>query len=460
MTTRALAGPGGTDAPWLTRREQEWLGTHLRTWLGSRATVPLTPAPRPFHPPAARVRTSRDRPRAVDAFFHHCLGVYRAVLDGTVPPVVARALYGDLPPHLGLDFHRSLGAAATAVPRSYRTDESLDGRMYEIQAPGSGWGEYLLLADHAAAFHPGTAPDAATVAQRYVDALRRAVGTDDPAVLYLTDTATGQTGVRYFVERTRAAGARYYGLDTGVGPDDVRHIRSHSFPSLFTEQHPSGHLARAAREPHLYDPSVNALFFSKITTALPFWRFTRDLFSDADRSLFPHTAVLEAEGVQMPDGQVLPYRAFAAGLQKTPYFLKYAGHDVYRGSGGAGIHLLDGRSPHGEEALARAREQSAAGRTWIVQEALDAHDAAWDAQYRGVTGRIPKLSVLCALGTYLGSMVLAGTADIVHAGTSDALALCAEPPAEPPRPLPARSSGPCRMPAARTHCDEEEREWA
>ncbi|MEU3982883.1 hypothetical protein AB0F77_22810 [Streptomyces sp. NPDC026672] len=452
------AGLGNADAPWLARREQVWLLTHLRTWLGRRAVVPLTPAPRPFHPSAARVRLSRDRPRAVDAFFRNCLRVYRAVLDDEVPPVVARALYGDLPAHLGLDFHRSLGAAAASVPWSYRTDESLDGRLYEIQAPGSGWGEYLLLADHAAAFHPGAAPDAATVADRYVDALRRAVGTDEPAVLYLTDTATGQTGVRYFVERTRAAGARYYGLDSGVGPDDVRHIRSHSFPSLFTEQHPFGHMARAAREPYLYDPSLNAMFFSKITTALPFWRFTRDFFSDADRSLFPYTAVLEADGVQMPDGQVVPHRAFAADLPKTPYFLKYAGHDVYRGSGGAGIHLLDRLSPRAGDALARARKQSATGRTWIVQEALDARDAAWDAQYQGVTGRIPKLSVLCALGTYLGAMVLAGTADIVHAGTSNALALCAEPAAETVEPLPVRPSGSFRPPAARTDCAE--REWA
>ncbi|MER5599417.1 hypothetical protein [Streptomyces sp. NPDC002265] len=451
------AGLGNLEAPWLARREQWWLREHLRQWLGRGASMPLTPAPRPFQPSAARVRMSQDRPRAVDAFFRNCLRVYQAVLEDEVPPVVARALYGDLPPHLGLDFHRSLGAAAAAVPQSFRTDESLDGHLYEIQAPGSGWGEYLLLADHAAAFHPGAAPEAATVAARYAQALRQAVGTEDPATLYLTDTATGQTGVRYFMERTRAAGVRYYGLDSEVRPDDVRHIRSHSFPSLFTEQHPAGHLARAAREPHLYDPSLNAMFFSKITTALPFWRFTRDFFSAADRALFPHTAVLEAQGVQLRGEQVVSLREFATSLREKAYVLKYAGHDVYRGSGGAGIHLLDGRSQRDAAALARAWEQSAAGRTWIVQEALDARDAEWDAQYRGVTGRIPKLSVLCALGTYLGSMVLAGTADIVHAGTSNALALCAEPSVATTDPSQAQGSGPSLLLASRQDCNEGER---
>ncbi|MFJ5220911.1 hypothetical protein ACIP98_40405 [Streptomyces sp. NPDC088354] len=410
----------------LSTEERTWYQDHLGHWLGAGASLCLPPAPHPFRPSAQRAALSRARPRAVDDFFRNCLRVYRAVLDSDLPPVVGSALYGDLPDHHGLGFHRSLGTAAMTVPHSFRTDESLSGKLYEIQVPGSGWGEYLLQADHQAAFHPGAGPDAAAVAGVYAEALRRTLGTPDPALLYLVDTATSQTGVRYFIERTRAAGVRYYGTDAGVGPDDVRHIRSHSLPGLFHEQHPDRHLARAAREPYLYDPSLNAMFFSKITTALPFWRFTRDLFTDQDRDLFPYTAVLEADGVQLPGGDMVSRRAFADVVRTRPYVLKYAGSDVYSGSGGSGICLLDDPSCHDLDLLEKAWDRSANHQSWIVQEAIDACDPAWDEQYPGATGRVPKLSVLCALGSYLGSMVLAGTETIVHAGTSDMLAVCAE----------------------------------
>ncbi|WP_194916528.1 hypothetical protein [Catenulispora rubra] len=441
MTTAPIVAnprqPSLPNAPWLTARDQEWFGDHLSRWLGAGARIKTPPpAPRAFLPSPTRAALSSDRPRVVAEFFEGCLRVYLAVLAGDVPREVGAALYGDLPEHLGLEFHRSLGAAAVTAPHSFRTDESLDGKIFEIQAPGSGWGEYLLaveyLADLAGSHDRDTlGTDGEATAIAYTSALRQALGTVDPCVMYLIDTAGGQTGVRYFLERTRAAGTFYFGLDPGIGADDVHHIRSHNLASLFTEHRPALHLARALDEPFLYDQSLNSMFYSKVTTALPFWRHTRSLFSDRDRDLFPYTAILEADGVQMPDGRLASRAAFAHELARRPYLLKYAGSDPYSGSGGTGIHLLDGASTRSLELLNQAWDQSATGRTWIVQEAVFGPYPEWDEQFPDVPGRVPKLSVLCALGTVLGSMILAGTRTIVHAGGSAALAVCGSVCASP-----------------------------
>ncbi|HEY5832993.1 hypothetical protein [Streptomyces sp.] len=422
-------------APWLTREERDWFTAHLREWLGAGASIPLPPTPRPFQPSPERAALSRDRRRSVPDFFRGCLRVYRAVLDGEVPPAVGKAIYGGCPPHLDLGFHRRMGTAALTVPQSFRTDESMSGKLFEIQVPGSGWGEYLLLSDFYAAFR-GRGPlgtDGAGTVAAYVDALRRTFRTTDPCLLHLLDTSTAQTGMRYFIQRARGLGVRYFGWDSGIGPADIQHVKSHSWQALFAAQHHDQLLARAAREPALYDTSTNWMFFTKVVTALPFWRLTADFFTDQDRSLFPYTAIVEPDGVQTADGEFVSRKEFTEQvLGGRRYFLKYAGGDLYRGSTGYGVHVLDAAADGTRAVLDAAWEEVAAGTTWIVQEAVE-DDRTWGEGAPEFAGLTPKLSVMCSLGEYLGSMILVGEGSVVHARSSRALTVCAEPlPASPP----------------------------
>ncbi|MFG2881516.1 hypothetical protein ACGFYV_04200 [Streptomyces sp. NPDC048297] len=414
------------DAPWISAEQRAWFKEHVSGWLGANAAMPVLPRPRPYVPSPRRAALSRDRARSVPEFFRNCLRVYEAVLSGDVLPAVERAIYGGLPAHQGLEFHRALGPAALTIPLSFRTDESMSGKLYEVQVPGSGWGEYLLLSDYYATFHgrERVGTDAAGTAEAYVGALRRTFGTDDPCLMHLVDTSSGQTGTRYFIERARAAGARYYGADPGVGAADVVHIKSHFWQALLTEFHSAQHLPRAANEPALYDRSLNWLFTTKVMTALPFWRLTAEFFTDQDRDLFPYTAVLEEDGVQLPDGRLVSREEFVAEeLPGSRYFLKYADADVARGSCGQGIHVLDGVSTQSLSALDLAWQESGEGSTWIVQRAVDDTSYEVDPDLAGWT---PKLSVLCSLGEYLGSLILFGKGPVVHARTSVAATVCAQ----------------------------------
>lgn len=414
-------------APWLSAEERRWLREHMSKWLGVGSTTSFLPAAHPFVPSAQRSALSRSRSETVPAFFRNCLRVYQAVICDEISPVVGKAIYEDCLPGLGLEYHRSLGQAAQTTPHSFRTDESLSGKLYEIQVPGSGWGEYLLLSEYFSSLHGVKGVSATTTVSTYIDALRRALYTNDPCLLYLSDTSTGQTGVRYFIQRARAAGAHFYGWDPEVHAKHVTHIKSHSWRSLFTEHNAAEHLARAPHEPTLYDSSLNWMFYSKVMTALPFWRHTFEFFTDSDRALFPFTAILEPDGVQLSDGNLVGRREFIANyLQGKRYFLKYAGFDLHKGSGGNGVYVLEGDSPRTLARLKAAWDESAAGTTWILQHAVDDKGSS-TMQTQSEVGKTSKLSVLCSFNTYLGSMVFTGTEPIVHAGTGAALNICTDP---------------------------------
>src|SRR5262245_54450026 len=105
----------------------------------------MAPTSEPYRADSRRMALAHARPKVVAEFFRRCLDVYRAVRSGELPPVVGRVLFSDCPEPFGLDYHRGLGEAAMTVPRSFRTDEAVDGRVFEVQVPGSGWGEVLLL---------------------------------------------------------------------------------------------------------------------------------------------------------------------------------------------------------------------------------------------------------------------------------------------------------------------------
>ena len=78
------------------------------------------------------------------SFLRKDSGVFRAVLDGELSPLVRRLLLSDVPDGYGVDFHRSLPSEAFTTPL-FRTDESKSGKIFELQCPGSGWGDLELL---------------------------------------------------------------------------------------------------------------------------------------------------------------------------------------------------------------------------------------------------------------------------------------------------------------------------
>lgn len=342
---------------------------------------------------AARVS---DRPRLCEEFFQSCLQVYLAVLNGELPPQVNERLFRDLEP-FGLDFHRALGRRAINTPSCFRTDESGDGFIYEIQAPGSIWGEYLLLLDYYAGEPASPASESAL--RTYVEGLCTSTAVERPQVLYLADASSAQAGVRYFISRTMTHGVQYYGWTPSVRVSQVNHVRAHSFHALLAENLYREHLISPSVT---YDLPLNGLFDCKVLLPLPFWHYTREFFSEEVRSMFAQSAFLESDGVDLPgEGWVSKADFLLRPPRERRWYLKYAGGDLSRNWGSRAVYRLRTRGRQWREIVERAWDGVRRGEAWILQEERTMR--VQQAEHIGVPADYyAKCSVLCCYGQVFG----------------------------------------------------------
>jgi hypothetical protein len=409
---------GAPLASGLSDSDQDWFRTHLAHWLGSRAFTALVPMSGPYQASARRIELSRSRGKGVSDFFRRCLDVYDAILADELPPIVGRVLYGDCPASFGLEFHRGLGAAAHTIPRSFRTDESLSGKLYEVQVPGSGWGDYLLLSEFYDRETGGTrAIDTLTW---YVDRLKEHCGTVDPRIMYFVDSASSQAGARYFVQRSRELGLRYYGWDPDVSLRDIDFVKSHTWHSLWMDPQVTLRIKQAQTNCGLYDLPPNWIFWTKVMCALPHWRLTRDLFTDRDRDLFAYTAVLEPEGFQSPDGDFVTREQFLASKpSRRRFYLKYCGFDRGRNGGSRGVYRIDSSGEAVNKLIRNAWDESVTGAPWILQQAVE-DDYVEGVEDPRLAGMHSKYSALCAFEELYGSLLMLRKHFKVH-GQADTL---------------------------------------
>jgi hypothetical protein len=157
-----------------------------------------------------------ERIQYINEFFTSAIAVFRAALDGDLPPVVLEFLLNDAPRNLGFEYHRELESALLHRPRFLRTDEGMSGQVMEFQCPGSGWGDLELL--RRAYIDAGCQEKTLlrfSPADRYVAAVQRLTGHDRPSVLQLLDNASAPVGMRYHIASTSSV-LRYWGYDLCV----------------------------------------------------------------------------------------------------------------------------------------------------------------------------------------------------------------------------------------------------
>ncbi|MEU4925301.1 hypothetical protein AB0G54_02120 [Streptomyces yokosukanensis] len=326
----------------------------------------LAPGPLVLSPADWDMR--RRRFSVIETFFRVTLDLFTASLHGEADPRIAKLLINDCPPALGTDHHRGLAAHLFTPPLFFRTDEAPDGTLYEIQCPGSGWGEYELVRDlyaqHGLLDGETSVP---SLARGFVEEVT-ALGLADEPILHLTDNASAPAGVRYFINRTRPQ-LRYFSWDADIKSLDCGLIRSHCFFSTMAENFASRRL-RAAEEKGspLFDVPPHVTFAQKAPMALPFWSVTRGAFPDAVRALFPHTQLVTPDGFEMPDGEHITLHRFASLPKgRRHFYLKNAGCDPAWNWGSQSVTRLHGSSRSVLTALELAARRTAAGSPWIVQ---------------------------------------------------------------------------------------------
>ncbi|HEX5223164.1 MAG TPA: hypothetical protein VFZ59_26635 [Verrucomicrobiae bacterium] len=323
----------------------------------------------------ATVTAFRERYATIKRFQDITLAIFNASLRGEADPEIAQAVLGDVPASWGADYHRQLTERQHRTPTFFRTDEPVTGKLSEIQCPGSGWclAEELLTLyrDNRSTFglprHFGE-----SLAASFAETLRRQMG-KAPIVHHLAENASRPHGARYFMQRTREHGIKYFSYDRDIAPQDCNFVRSHDFITLPHHNFFVERLERCEQGALSFDLSPSALFDGKIILAWPFWQKTRQFYDDRIRAIFPFTNVIQSDGFELPDGKHVTLEEFSEipRLQRN-YFLKYAGTDIAINWGSKTVfHASTLSNTQCRDLLATIRSDTARGRRWVLQEGLE-----------------------------------------------------------------------------------------
>jgi hypothetical protein len=176
------------------------------------------------------------------------------------------------------------------------------------------------------------------------------------------------------------------------------------------------------------------MFSGKVLLALPFWRHTAGFFTQEQRDLFPYTAVLEPDGVQLADGTFMDRERFVNWrLKERRYYLKYAGVDTSRNGGSRGVHKVDTTGHGTRETVRTAWDEARLAIPWILQEAIE-RDPAGDERIRAECGleqlgaMHEKLSVYCCYGRYFGTTLMLRKTFKVHGQVDTTITIPVERP--------------------------------
>lgn len=312
-----------------------------------------------------------ERYDCIRRFQQTTLGLFLASLKGEAHPEIAAHVLGDVPAAYGADYHRGLSPAQLKVPLFFRTDEPVIGKLSEIQCPGSGWAGHDLiealyrahegLFDGPRVFHR-------SLAQAFAEDLREHLGVE-PIVHHLFDNASQPQEARYFIQRTREHGVRYFSWDPGVHSRDCNFVRSHDWISLLHDNFHRDRLLACDEKRLSYDLSPCALFDAKAILALPFDPQTRDHYDDDIRAMIPYTQVFREDGILLSDGSWAgPEDIINDSKLRRRFYAKYAGTDVNLNWGSRAVFYLGEQSRvHARSILERIITDARRGRHWILQ---------------------------------------------------------------------------------------------
>lgn len=351
---------------------------------------------------------ANERLKLIQEFFDCCLDIFEGALQGKFTRDLYRWLLNDTPASLRRRWHLSLPHAVYKRPLFFRTDECPEGKIMELQCPGSGWGDLAFLKElylevnwlseatrqKLAMFDPAAV---------FASEVAKAVGRNDPSVLHLLDNASAPASVKYFMTATSPP-LRHWGFDKGIENKSCDLVRSHSFFGLVSENLFSARLKRAERGETHFDLPPLVVFDQKTPLALPFMDETRDFFSDKIRSMLVYSTPLTPYGFRDEHGQQISFDALLTRPARSPmYFAKYAGVDVSRNWGSRAVFRLSDN----KKTLKEIREDVERGRPWIVQP--DVSGKAAVAFYDREENQLQNKTLYAAYSRFYGPTKIIGT---------------------------------------------------
>jgi len=308
----------------------------------------------------------------IQQFFQTTLNIFRQAVAGEVSPFLLRLLFNDAPFTCRERFHQQLPEAAWSIPRFFRTDESKNGEILELQCPGSGWGDLDLLCGVYRRVMTSPALSKYNAAMSVAEEIVSLCGTASPSVLHLLDNSSNPTSMRFLLAATQPP-LRYWGYDRSVRNGECEFVRSHSFFGLVAENLFRHRLQMASEGKTRFDLPPILVFDQKAPLCLPFLDETRGLYSEEIRQSLAYSYPVTSDGFRDVDGAWVSIEEF---LARPPsgrcYFLKYAGCDVGLNWGSRAVYRLTERDA--PERLRRAADDSDRDAFWLIQPEIAEKD--------------------------------------------------------------------------------------
>lgn len=360
----------------------------------------------------------------IEAFFRVCSRLFFEDLEqgGWLSDLLLR----DIHESFGRSFHLALPDTLRHTPRFYRTDQPSLAKVNEIQCPGSGWGEHVLLGNFYART-AGLETPFGDLAAMFAIEINSLVG-NDAKIHHLIDNASSLVSNLYFANSVRRASptVKYYGFDRGVRPQDCNFVRTHLFEGLVTENMARPRRRQAVAGRLLYDYPNVCIYEQKALLALPFLPETTGFFSDGIRSLLPYTALIRPSGIMLEDGEQIALSTFAnLPRRNRHYFIKYGGADPSRNWGSRAVYYAgDSTNVRMERLLKSICQEYDEGRgVWILQQAITEKSPVEYIDGDGSLRSIPsyhKYSGFYGPSGLLGAMSMHRATKKVH-GQSDSI---------------------------------------
>ena len=125
---------------------------------------------------------------------------------------------------------------------------------------------------------------------------------------------------------------------------------------------------KKAKEGRLvFSTAPNLIYDEKSIYVLPFYRKTRNFFSNEIRSIFPYTAIIENNGFYDENDHFISLESF---IKRKPcerkFYLKYGGPDTDRNWGSKAVFRLNGNDCG--RLLYNANLLSKKGEIWLIQK--------------------------------------------------------------------------------------------
>ena len=307
-------------------------------------------------------------------------------------------LFSEHPVGMDIKYHLSLPESCWKIPILYRTDESLSGKIYELQPPGSGWGDLYLFATcyrNLGFSIPSSLVDFSDV---YYKNISKATNKKLPKVFHMTDATSVPYSIRYLMAITNQI--QYWGINENVTMNDIDCLISHSVTSTVASNYFFEYLKKSSNGNMIFAISPNIIFDEKAIYLLPFFRTTKNMFSDAIRDLFPFTTLIENNGFYDEENNFINVEDFSKRKpSERKYFLKYGGPDTNRNWGSRSVYRLS--SNDCSKLLEMASFLSQKGEIWLIQK--DVSNETNCILSDDITDLIYKKKLHIKLSAYYGS---------------------------------------------------------